>query len=92
MGLRLYKNKRDASETAIVSTLEAMGCSVYRLDKPVDLLIRIGTRSYLAECKTGKGKLTQEQVKFMASGWEVWILRNEQDAVNMCNMIRRQAA
>jgi hypothetical protein len=91
-GLRRYANRRDASEPAIVQALEAMGCSVVRMDKPVDLLVRIGSKNLLCEVKTGKGKLTKEQEAFMAAGWEVWILRDVQGATAMVNMIRRAAA
>ena len=93
-GLRRYKNKRDASEQAIVKALEDLGCLVIRMDKPVDLLIQVPgiKRTVLAEVKTGKGKLTDEQTKFMAQGWEVWILRDAADAICMFNMVRRMAA
>lgn len=92
-GLRLYKNKRDAAEKDIVEALRKMGCLVELLDKPVDLLIKVpGVKAaVLAECKTGKGKLTQEQSAFIASGWEVFILRDVQDAINLVNMVRRAA-
>lgn len=92
-GLRRYANKRDLSENAIVSALEQLGCLVIRMDKPVDLLIQVPgvKRIILGECKTGKGKLTADQSALMAKGWEVWLLRDVQDAVNMVNMVRRAA-
>jgi hypothetical protein len=94
MGLRRYANKRDTAEQTIVKALEDMSCLVIRMDKPVDLLVQIpGVRQIiLAEVKTGKGKLTEEQEAFISRGWEVWILRDVQDAINMVNMVRRMAA
>lgn len=95
MPLRAYGNKRDKSEAAIVKALEALGCDVIRMDKPVDLLIQVPGvkgRPVLAEVKTGKGKLTADQQALIERGWEVWIFRDTDDAVNMVNMVRRMAA
>jgi hypothetical protein len=67
--------KRDASEPAIIETLEALGYSVLRLSVPhgPDLLAaKKGGKPelLLAECKTGKGKLRPGQQKF-AERWPV---------------------
>lgn len=91
-GLRRFANKRDQNEPEIVRELRNMGCLVELMDKPVDLLICINGKNYLAEVKMPKGKLTDEQSAFIARGFEVWILRDVQDAINMCNMVRRQTA
>jgi len=90
-GLRPYKNKRDASEPAIIAALESAGALVERMDKPCDLLVRVAGRTFLCEVKTPKGKLTDDQQAFIARGWEVWILRDPMDAVNMINCLRRVA-
>lgn len=94
MGLRRFANKRDANEPEIVSALETLGCVVRRMDTPCDLLIKVpGVRSpVLAEVKMPKGVITKDQQDFMAAGFEVWILRDVQDAITMCNMVRRLAA
>jgi hypothetical protein len=90
MSLRLYKNKRDKSEASIVEALERAGCGVLRMDKPVDLLcFHPGTgRLFLAECKTGKGKLNPSQQQF-ASQWPVHVLRTADEAINLVNEFRK---
>ncbi len=45
--------KRDASEPEIVSTLEACGFTVFRLNEPCDLMAGFRGVTYLVECKTG---------------------------------------
>lgn len=69
--------KRDESEPGIVSALEAMGCTVFRLSLPVDLLVGYLGVTHLVEVKTpaergkegrGKGKMTELQGDFM----ETW--------------------
>lgn len=82
MALRRYANKRDQTEPGIVAALEAMGCLVFRLDKPVDLLVLLpaGRGVALAECKTRRGKLTKDQ-EFFARYWPIHILRSVDDAI-----------
>lgn len=78
------KAKRDASEPEIVNTLRQCGAYVWRMDQPVDLLISFRGGMWLAECKTGKGKLNQNQERFVDewSGPPVVILRSAQDAID----------
>lgn len=80
MGLRRYANKRDANECGIIAALEALGCLVYRLDKPVDLLVSHRGTIHLCEVKTRKGKLTRDQEQF-AQYWPIKVLRTVEDAV-----------
>lgn len=92
MGLRRYANRRDQSEPAIVAALEALGCLVERMDKPADLLVRLpaGKGIALVECKTGRGKLTKDQVTFHEQ-WPVNILRTVDDAISFVQGARRAA-
>lgn len=80
MGLRRYANKRDEAEPGIVAALEALGCLIYRLDKPVDLLVNHRGTIHLCEVKTRKGKLTADQQAF-ARFWPIRVLRTVEDAV-----------
>lgn len=80
MGLRRYANKRDANEAAIVRALESLGCLVYRMDKPVDLLVLLRRRVYLVEVKTKTGKLTEEQKDF-AKFWPIHVIRSVDEAI-----------
>lgn len=79
--------KRDISEPAIVQALEQSGATVFRLDRPVDLLIGYRGRTYIAECKTGRGKLNANQVAFIEAwkGNTVPVLRTVEDAVDFIN-------
>ena len=97
MTLRSYANKRDASEKSIVQALEDAGCSVVRMDKPVDLLIGFRGVTHLAECKTpgtqyGK-KINHNQEKFSQSwlGSSVIVLRTIDDVVSVISKMTKAA-
>jgi len=69
MSLSKYGNKRDDNEGDIIKALEAIGCSVFRLDTPCDLLCGYRKRTYLLEVKNpeqpkGNRKKTKAQDKF----------------------------
>ncbi len=49
-----YATMRDAIEPEIVAALEAIGCTVIRMDVPVDLLVGYRKRCFLIECKSDK--------------------------------------
>jgi hypothetical protein len=80
MGLRRFANRRDANEPHIIAALEALGCLVHRMDKPVDLLVLHRGTVHLVEVKTTKGKLTQDQRDF-AEGWPITVLRSVDEAI-----------
>lgn len=77
--------KRDYAEAEVIAALQDMKASVYRLDQPLDILIGYRGRTVIAEIKTGKGKLNENQIKFIESwnGGDIPILRNSQDAINL---------
>jgi len=56
----------DDNQPGIIEALEEIGCVVYEIEKPVDLLIEFKRLWILIEVKNpkGKNKLTKEQVKF----------------------------
>ena len=71
MTLNRYATRRDANEKEIIQALESIGCTVYRLDSPVDLLVGYRARNILLEVKDGnkvrsERKLTKAQRKFFA--------------------------
>jgi hypothetical protein len=85
VSLPRYKAKRDASEKAIVKALEGMGCSVWRMDTPCDLLIGFLGRNILAEVKTPGthyGKALNDKQK------QFWILRDLDDVEAMISALR----
>lgn len=67
-----YATMRDAIETEIVEALEAIGCTVVRMDVPTDLLVGYRAYNFLLECKSDKSishtskenQKTKDQEKF----------------------------
>jgi hypothetical protein len=92
MALRRYDARRDANESAIVRVFQDMGCLVWRLDRPVDLLVYIfqsmSERLHLVEVKTAKGGLNDKQRAFIDAGWPVHVIRSEDDAINLIKRMR----
>ena len=93
MALRRYGNQRDANEHEIIRVLEQAGCTVIKLDTPVDLAVGRctprGPRTFFLEVKTEKGKLTPDQVEF----FDTWkghaaIVRNEDEALKAIGVLR----
>ena len=54
----------DANQSEIVEALEKIGCVVYDIDKPVDLLVQFRGIWIVLEVKTKKGKLEDSQKRF----------------------------
>ncbi len=89
-----YAAKRDASEKLIVEALRKSGCSVYIMDKPVDLLVGLCGQTFLAECKTpgtqyGK-KLNKNQQDFQDNwrGASIVTLRTIDDAFTFVDVVK----
>lgn len=79
--------RRDESEKAIIEALLANGWSVQQIsarDVP-DLLIGKNGRTYLAEVKTGSGKLRPGQIRWHGQwkGKAVLVLRTVTDALEV---------
>jgi len=96
MKLRAHNAKRDANEKEIVGILERLGFSVFRLDKPLDLLLGRGGKNYLAEVKdgskapsAGKNRRTEDQKTFMRDwrGQHV-VLSSVEETVEWVNSLR----
>jgi Holliday junction resolvase len=66
MSLARFAKRRDAAERDIVNALERVGCLVYRLDVPADLLVWWRERWYLLEVKTRKRNDQPAQDEFRA--------------------------
>ncbi len=77
-------NKRDKNEPEIIKALEKIGCSVYQLDDPVDLLVGLAAKCYLLEVKGKHGKLTDKQKDFFRD-WrgQVRIVRTPEEAIRL---------
>lgn len=81
--------RRDDNETEIVTALESVGCSVYRLSQAgiPDLLVGRAGVTYLLEVKQAKGALTDEQKYF----FETWrgnahVVRTVEDALEVVGL------
>lgn len=69
MSLNRYAKQRDENEAEIIGALESIGCTVFPLDRPCDLLVGRGAKNILLEIKNpekpkGDQKLTPGQRKF----------------------------
>ena len=63
------RTRRDANETEIVQDLRKIGCSVFYLDNPVDLLVGHHGKNFLMEIKDpsnppSRRKLSDSQQEF----------------------------
>jgi hypothetical protein len=81
MSLNRYAKRRDDNEEEIIKALESIGCTVYRLDQPVDLLVGRGAKNILIEVKDGgkppsARKFTKTQRDFF-KGWQGQVCKVE---------------
>lgn len=92
MSLARHAKKRDTSEGEIVDALRLIGCLVWRIDVPFDLLVSFGGRLYMLECKSGKSKLTPLQELQLAAcqrhGAPVAVVRSVSDALAAIGAVR----
>ena len=71
----------DANQAEIITALEKIGCTVYDVDKPVDLLVEFRGLWVLLEVKTKKGKLEDSQKRFFKNvKAPAFIVRNIEEA------------
>ena len=82
MSLNRWDKRTDANERDIIRAMERIGAKIYRIAKPLDLLVTFRQRTLLMECKTDKGVLTKAQEDFLAS-WpgEAHIVRSVDEAI-----------
>ena len=90
--LRKYNARRDANEPGIVRVFQDMGCLVWRLDRPVDLLVYVyksfTERLLLVEVKLPGKDLNGNQQAFVDAGWPVHVIRSEDEAINLVKRLR----
>ncbi len=72
----------DATQAEIIKALRKIGAAVEVIGLPVDLLVCFRGKTFLMECKTAEGKLTQYQKDFMLR-WPgaVYIVNTPESAV-----------
>lgn len=78
------RHRSDANQRAIIDALEKIGCTVFCVGRPVDLLVGRGAWNFLLECKSKTGRLTPAQKEFFAT-WkgQVRIVRSPEEAVRV---------
>lgn len=73
MTINRFNARRDINEKEIVEAFQKAGCSVERIDTPMDLLVSINGTNILVEVKSGKkSKFTKRQEKFIATWQGAW--------------------
>lgn len=81
-----YAEKIDANQKAIVDALKRIGCDVYSIGQPVDLVVGYRARNFLMEVKNpnGKNELTDAQKEFIAT-WrgQVRVVRSADEAIRL---------
>ena len=82
-----HAKRTDATQEEIVKALRKIGCKVYILGLPLDLLVwhkdrTGGSRTMLIEVKVPGGSFTKQQIEFMAE-WpgEIHVVRSPEEAV-----------
>ena len=74
MTLHRWDAKRDANEKEIVKCFKAHGISVFRLDRPLDLLLGYNKKNYLVEVKMLDKALNKKQSEFVEDWKGQWIM------------------
>ena len=79
-----YAKQRDANEKEIIAALESIGCTVFRMDTPCDLLCGYRSRNFLIEVKSPGGRLTKAQQDFIPA-WkgQIRVLETIDEAIEL---------
>lgn len=84
MSLKRHNAKRDANEPEIVSALRSIGCDVFLIDLPVDLIVGYRGRTVLLEVKAPGGRLTKGQKEFFETyRGEAYVVRTPERAIEV---------
>ncbi len=78
------RHRTDLNQNEIVKALEKIGCTVYKIGRPVDLVVGRGAKNWLLDCKSKTGKKTPFQDKFFKE-WkgQVRIVRSAEEAIRV---------
>lgn len=76
--------RTDANQAEIIKSLRDIGCRVYYIKEPCDLLVDYRKRWIVLEVKVEGGRLTQKQIKFIAeTSAPVHIVRDSREAIEI---------
>ena len=82
-----YRASVDANQKEIVDALKAIGCDVWVIGRPVDLLCGIGKHNYLIECKPegSRPRKDQKEQQEWIKNWrgQVRIAKTPEEAVRL---------
>ena len=83
----------DINQPPIISALEKIGCRVYEMERPVDLLVEYRSVWIVLEVKNrkGKNKLTKEQVKFFElTEAPAYVVRDPLEAIDAVLLVKKE--
>ena len=87
MGLPKYRAKNDANHKEIVTALQAIGCTVWQLGRPLDLLVGFRGKNVLLEIKNpdGRNRVEPDQQQFI-NEWrgQSAVVRSVGEAIDVC--------
>lgn len=77
--------RTDANQAEIIKSLRDIGCRVFYIKEPVDLLVGYRGHTLVLEVKVDGGRLTKPQIEFVAqwNGGPCHIVRDAQEAVEI---------
>ena len=85
-------HRSDLNSGEIIEALRKMGCLVVVIGRPTDLLVGVSPWWFVAECKQGKGKYTEDQQQFLKDcetfNLPFLTLRSVDKAIEAVNSIR----
>jgi len=78
------RHRADNNQDEIVAALKDIGCDVYKIGRPTDLIVGYRTYNFLIECKSKSGTLTKFQKEFFPS-WrgQIRIVRSVDEAIQL---------
>jgi hypothetical protein len=91
----IRRGRRDSVEAEVVRAFIDLGCTVWRIDRPVDLLVGCAGRNYLVEVKSGTsgyGKALNGNQALFSETWRggrVFIARSQADAAALVQEWRK---
>lgn len=86
---RRFAAKVDTTQAPIVAALRGVGALVWPVNKELDLVVQFRGKTYVMDCKTAKGGLTDEQKKMVDAGWIVAFPRSVDEALTVIGAVKR---
>ena len=83
MSIHRHAQRRDVNEPGIVGGLQDIGCLVYRLSRPCDLLVKFRGVIHVLEVDNPetKNRKREDSQKLFLSQWDVPLVQTLDDAL-----------